>query len=318
MTNLSRYLAASANSRPDASALVSGMTTTSYSMLRNEAARVADYLTDGGLRPGDHVGVMLPNGPDFAAIFYGVLHAGGVVLPLNPQMHSRPLDFFLTITDARLLFVPPQHAIEETVAAVTAGVQPVEIGRHGIAHLTAGFTGRAEPMSRADGDTAVVLPIANTIGAHTVQLTHGELTDNQSMTASDLLGFGESDVVMGCLPLTERVGLTYGLLATVSTASTLVFSGVDPAFDPGSTLEEIEEESITVFEGTPPMYLALMDAAHRSGGDFSSLRVCVLANGSLPEDVLHQFEDRFGCVVVHADELLAASSPVAHRKTDLM
>src|SRR5262245_33209941 len=63
VTNLSVYLAESANKYPDARAVVSGHTTTRYSALADDVARFADYLTDSGLQPGERVGVMLPNGP---------------------------------------------------------------------------------------------------------------------------------------------------------------------------------------------------------------------------------------------------------------
>jgi long-chain acyl-CoA synthetase len=307
MTNLSVYLAESANKYPDASALVCEDTTTSYSALANDVARFADYLIDGGLRPGDRVGVMLPSGPEFAVVFYGVLHAGGVVVPLNPQLHGRSVEFYLTITDARMLFVPPRHALASTVAAVTAGTQPVEVGKHGIAQLTAGFPGRSQPVGRAARDAAVVSPIAETAGAHTVSLTHGELADSQAVTAELLLPLGQDDVVMGCLPMNERSGMTCGLLAAISSGSTLVLPGFDPLFDPATALETIAAERITVFEGVPATYVALLDAAHHSDEDYSSLRVCVSAGGSVPVDILRRFEDRFGCVVVDADELLSAS-----------
>jgi long-chain acyl-CoA synthetase len=307
MTNLSVYLAESANKYPDASALVCDDTTTTYSALGNDVARFADYLTYGGLQPGDRVGVMLPNGPEFAVVFYGVLHAGGVVVPLNPQLHARAVEFYLTITGATMLFVTPRHAIADTVAAVTAGAQPVEIGRHGIAQLTTGFAGRAEPVNRAACDAAVVSPIAETTGAHTVQLTHGELVSSQAVTAEHLLPLGQNDVVMGCLPTTERSGMTCGLLAPISSGSTLVLPSFDPVFDPATALETIAAERVTVFEGVPAMYLALLDAAHHNDEDFYSLRVCVSAGGPVPADILRRFEDRFGCVVVDADELLAAS-----------
>src|SRR5262245_51223253 len=128
MTNLSVYLAESANNYPDISALVCDDTTKSYSALGNDVARFADYLTDGGLQPGDRVGVMLPNGPEFAVVFYGVMHAGGVVVALNPALRARALELYLSMTDARMLFVRPRNVIANTVSAVIAGAQPVEIG----------------------------------------------------------------------------------------------------------------------------------------------------------------------------------------------
>jgi long-chain acyl-CoA synthetase len=303
VTNLSVHLAESANRYPDVRALVCDDTTTSYSALANDVARFADYLTYGGLQPGDRVGVMLPNGPEFAVVFYGVLHAGGVVVPLNSALHARAVEFYLTIAGARMVFVPARHAIANTVAAVTAGTQPVEIGRHGIAPLTAGFAARVAPVSRAAGDNAVVLPVAATNGAHTVELSQRELADSQAEAAGLLLSLGPNDVVMGCLPMTERSGMTCGLLAPISSGATLVLPSVDPVFDPATALETIAAERVTVFEGDPTMYMAMLDAAHHSDEDFSSLRVCVSAGGSVPADIVRRIEDRFECVVVDADML---------------
>jgi long-chain acyl-CoA synthetase len=306
VTNLSVYLTESATNHPDARAVVSDAMTTSYSALNDDVAKFADYLGDGGLQPGDRVGVMLPNGPELVTVFYGVMHAGGVVVPLNPALHARALDFYLTTTGARMLFVTPQHAIVKTAAAVTAGVQPVEIGSRGIAPFTAGFSGRSDPVNRAAGDVAVVLPLAETMGAHTIQLTHGELASSQAVTAGRLLPLGENEVVLGCLPMAERSGLTCGLLSAVSSGATLVLPGFDPAFDPASALETMAAERITVFEGVPAMYLALLDAAQHIDNEFTSLRVCVLADGSLPVDVSRRLAERFGCVIVDAEDLSAA------------
>lgn len=303
MTNLSTYLAESASKNPDRRALVCDDIAVSYSALSEDVARFADYLIFGGLRPGDRVGVMLPNEPKFAVVFYGVLHAGGVVVPLNPALHAHAVEFYLTITGARMLFAPPRHAIANTVAAVTAGTQPVEIGGHGIAQLTAGFAGRAEPVSRAARDAAVVLPVAETTGAHTVELSHGELADSQALAAETLLPLGQNDVVMGCLPMTERSGMTCGLLAAMSSGATLVLPSVDPALDPATALETIAAERVTVFEGEPTMYMALLDAAHHFDEDFSSLRVCVSAEGSVSANIVRGFSERFECVFVDADAL---------------
>jgi long-chain acyl-CoA synthetase len=302
VTNVSTYLAESANKCPDRRALVRDNIAVSYSALREDVARFADYLIFGGLRPGDRVGVMLPNEPEFAVVFYGVLHAGGVVVPLNP-LHAHAVEFYLTITGARMLFAPPRHAIANTFAAVTAGTQPVEIGRRGIAQLTAGFAGRTEPVSRAARDAAVVLPVAETTGAHTVELSHGELADSQALAADTVLPLGRDDVVMGCLPMSERSGMTWGLLAAISSGATLVLPSVDPALDPASALETIAAERVTVFEGESTMYMALVDAAHHDDEDFSSLRVCVSAGGPVPVDFVHRLDTRCDCVVVDADEI---------------
>jgi long-chain acyl-CoA synthetase len=58
--------------------------TKTYSELADQVSRLAAYVCAYGVRPGDRVGIMLGNRPEFAAAFHGVLHAGTVVVPLDP------------------------------------------------------------------------------------------------------------------------------------------------------------------------------------------------------------------------------------------
>ena len=80
--------------------------------------------------------------------------------------------------------------------------------------------------------------------------------------------------------------LTWGLLAALSSGSTLVLPSFDPVIDPATALETIAAERVTVFEGAPSMYVALLDAAHHNDQDFSSLRVCVSSSEKLRAAVL--------------------------------
>ena len=127
MTNLSLSLAESAARYPDAVVLRCDDVTTTYSMLAADVARFADYLIDGGLEPGDRVGAMLPNGPAFTVVFYGVLRAGGVVVAMSPSLSFRAVEFYSTVTDARILFHAGRRAVATDLAAVTAGTQPVRV-----------------------------------------------------------------------------------------------------------------------------------------------------------------------------------------------
>src|SRR3984957_18427133 len=118
MTNLSLYPVESADMYPDGLALRCDGVTTTFSELADSAARFAAYLDNRGLHPGDRVGVMLANRPEFAMVFYGVLHAGAVVVPMDPLRTAREVASALTNTGARLLiFAQPCWA------AATAGAQ---------------------------------------------------------------------------------------------------------------------------------------------------------------------------------------------------
>src|ERR1700729_4501394 len=128
MTNLSVYLVESADMYPDGPALRCEGATTTFSELADSAARFAAYLDNRGLHPGDRVGVMLANRPEFAMVFYGVLHAGGVAVPMDPLCSAHDVEFFLTDTGAGLLVFAPSCAAAAIPAALAAGVLPICVG----------------------------------------------------------------------------------------------------------------------------------------------------------------------------------------------
>ena len=67
----------------------------SYAELDDRSARLATLLREQGVEPGDRVGVMLPNVPEFPVAYYGVLRAGGVVVPMNVLLKRREIAFYL-------------------------------------------------------------------------------------------------------------------------------------------------------------------------------------------------------------------------------
>ena len=215
---------------PHAAALRCEGTTTSYSELHDDAARFASHLLDHGMNPGDRLGVMLPNRPEFAVVYYGVLYAGGVVVPMNPLQSAREVEFFLSNTGARTLFHAPQCASAATAGALAADASPVAVDAEGLASLISGVTGHPQPVPRGGHDTAVILHTSGTTGVPKgAELTHRNLVRNQAATARNLLNLGPDDVVMGCLPLFHAFGMTCGLVSAISTGATLALL---PRFDP--------------------------------------------------------------------------------------
>src|SRR5262249_51205199 len=83
-----------------------------------------------------------------------------------------------------------------------------------------------------------------------------------------------------------------------------------PRFDPGAALEMISRDKVTVFEGVPTMYSAMLHHPGRSEADLSSLRVCVSGGAAMPGEVLRGFEAAFGCIILEGYGL-SETSPVA-------
>jgi long-chain acyl-CoA synthetase len=308
MPNLSFYLAESADRYPHAAALRCEGATTTYSQLADGVCRFAEFLVRLGINPGDRVGVMLPNRPEFVVVFHSVLHEGAVVVPMNPLQSAREVAFFLSNTGAKVLFFAPECAAAATAGALAAGVCALAIDSAGLADLTAALAGFRRPLPSAADDTAVILHTSGTTGVPKgAQLTHDNLSRNQAVVAGSLLDLEPDDVVMGCLPLFHVFGMTCGLLAAMSAGATLALL---PRFDPADALRMIAAERVSIFEGVPAMYVAMLAAADRIDVDLSSLRVCVSGGAAMPVEVLRAFEDRFGCKVLEGYGL-SETSPAA-------
>jgi long-chain acyl-CoA synthetase len=276
-----------------------------YADLQDAAARAAGLLKSLGVEPGDRVGIMLPNVPAFPIAFFGALGAGAVVVPMNPLLKSREVAYYLGDSGAKVLFAWHAVADEATKGAADTGTQVVDVADP----LLPLSSQDPVPVTedRGGDDDAVILYTSGTTGRPKgAELTHANLTRNAELTATTLLKSGTGDVVMGCLPLFHVFGLTCGLNATVMAGSTLTLL---PRFDAGKALEIIERDRVTIFEGVPTMYAAML---HHTGErpDVSSLRLCVSGGAAMPVEVLRGFEDAFGCIILEGYGL-SETSPVA-------
>ncbi len=309
MPNLSLKLVESARNFPDRIALRCDDLSYTFAEFDAAAARVATFLDREGIEPGDRVGLMLPNSPVFALAYYGITHRGAVAVPMNPLLKAREVEFYLRNTGAKALFATPTFADAASAGAQAAGAKTWLVDDAGLAAMISDLPPQAEVVDRDDADTAVVLHTSGTTGKPKgAQLTHGGLARNAEVATRTLIETGPDDVVMGCLPLFHVFGLTCGLNAAVTVGATLTLI---PRFDARKAIEVIQRDGVTVFEGVPTMYSALLGVA----ADFpqsatDSLRVCASGGASLPVQVLNDFEKTFGCMILEGYGL-SETSPVA-------
>src|SRR5918998_3866696 len=125
--NLANALSETAERHGDRTAFKLDDFELSYHMLDCAASRIANLLEDRGLEPGDRVGLMLPNLPYFPALYYGILRAGGVVVPMNVLLKGREVAYYLTDPGARLLFAWHGFAEAAGEGAREAGAEVVDV-----------------------------------------------------------------------------------------------------------------------------------------------------------------------------------------------
>jgi long-chain acyl-CoA synthetase len=252
--------------------------------------------------------VMLANTPEFCIVCYGVLRAGGTVVPMNPLLKSREVEYYLSDSGAGLLFAAADSPGEPAPGAAAAGARFVPAGAADLAALLQAQLPAPGVADRADDDTALILYTSGTTGQPKgAELSHANLRTNAQLSAETLFSLSPSDVVMGCLPLFHVFGLTCGLNTSVNSGATLALLA---RFDPGQALEIIQRCRVTVFEGVPTMYAALLHHPDRDRYDLSSLRICVSGGAALPVELLRSFEAAFGTMILEGYGL-SETSPVA-------
>jgi long-chain acyl-CoA synthetase len=304
--NLADVLVRTTASFPDRLAVRLDDITLTYADLDERSARVAGLLAADGVHPGDRVALMLPNVPDFAAVYYGILRAGAVVVPMNPLLKEREVGYYLSDSGARLIFAWHGCAEPARAGADIAGAACRVVDADFGDKLTAPPAGGV--VCRDGSDTAVILYTSGTTGMPKgAELTHASLVNNADITATDLIRIGPSDVVFGGLPLFHSFGQTCGLNAAISTGACLTLVS---RFTPDKAFEVLARDRVTVFEGVPTMYVALLAAPERETYDPSALRLCVSGGAALPVEVLNGFEKEFGCIILEGYGL-SETSPVA-------
>jgi len=278
-----------------------------YAALDRASASVAGLLRDRGVRPSDRIAVMLPNIPEFAVVYYGVLRAGGVVVPMNPLLKEREVAYYLGDSGAALIFAWQGCTEEALAGAGRAGATCVLVDSH-FGDLLASTSPVAEVVERAPSDGAVILYTSGTTGQPKgAELTHANLSTNVETMSTDLLKVVSSDVIFGGLPLFHSFGQTCALNAAVRVGACLTLV---VRFSPGKVLEVLERDAVTIFEGVPTMYVALLGEPGRDRYNVSALRVCVSGGAAMPVEVMRGFEDAFGCTVLEGYGL-SETSPVA-------
>ncbi|MFF6872408.1 AMP-binding protein [Streptomyces sp. NPDC012450] len=328
MLNLSVLLEDSARTHPDRNAVVLGTTRLTYAQIDAAANQVANLLVDRGVWPGDKVALSCPNVPWFPIVYYGILKAGAVVVPLNILLKGREVAYHLADSEAKAYFCfeggeglpmgAEGHAgFSETpacehfflITADPAAESPIE----GVETMGAALRGTAatfDGIGTSGDDPAVLLYTSGTTGqAKGAELSHANLVLNALAVNQLLENRPALDTHLVVLPLFHSFGATVQMNAGFSTASTLVLL---PRFDARQAVSLMQREDITVFAGVPTMWWGLLQALTEDVDVeriARNLRVGVSGGAALPAELIKQVRERLGVQVLEGYGL-SETSPV--------
>jgi long-chain acyl-CoA synthetase len=329
MLNLAVLLEETARQFPGRVAVAFNEMKLPYAAVNAAANQVANLLTDMGLQPGDKVALSCPNLPYFPIVYYGILKAGMVVVPLNVLLKPREIAYHLQDSDARAYFcfegtdVLPMGQMGHAgfgqapacerfilMTANPAGPSPID-GVPTLGMLMAPKPPTFATVQAAADDTAVILYTSGTTGQPKgAELSHANMLLNARL-ADNLYARAEHDVHLVTLPLFHSFGQTVQMNGGFYTAATLCLL---PRFDPDAALRIMAQEGVTFFAGVPTMYWALLN--HPGAGQYdldkiaASLRLCVSGGAAMPVEVMRAFEQKFNVTILEGYGL-SETSPVA-------
>src|SRR5215472_4878433 len=325
MLNLAIVLEGTAREWPDRAAVVQGNTTLTYSQLDAASSQVANALVARGVGKGDRVAVSCPNVPYFPIIYYGILKAGGTVVPLNILLTEREIAYHLADCGAKAYFCfegAPELPIGKAGAAafdqtgscehfILLTAEPNATSPDPRRETLAEFTHRQPSACRAANteatDAAVILYTSGTTGqAKGAQLTHSNMLQNAQL-AGRLFGTHSHDVHLIALPLFHSFGQSVQMNAGLASGATLVLL---PRFSAEQALAIMENEKVTFFAGVPTMYHALLGCESESAGIADHLRVAVSGGAAMPGEIMRRFEKRFAVPILEGYGL-SETSPIA-------
>lgn len=329
MLNLSIILDDSARKYPEKTAFSLGETRMNYRQIRAMAGQVANALINAGIRPGDKVALSCPNLPYFPVIYYGILKAGAVVVPLSILLKKDEIAYHLQDSSSKIYFcfegsdalpmgIQGWEGFQQTpgcelfvcLTAKAGGENPFT-GAVSFTDFISGTGSECESPVTSAEDTAVIIYTSGTTGKPKgAELTHSNLLWNADL-CRHLFQLQDEDRMLIVLPLFHIFGQTCLMNAGVMhglTCALLV------RFEASAVQSLIVREGITLFAGVPTMYWGLVNHFDPEEEDRllsikKTLRLCVSGGAALPVQVLKDFERKYG-VPIHEGYGMSEGSPV--------
>jgi long-chain acyl-CoA synthetase len=324
---------ASAERAPERDAIRYFDETLSYGELNALADRFATLLSTRGVEKGDRVAVYTQNNPQFPLAQYGAWKRGAIVVPLNPMLKAKELDYHLNDSGAKVLVcleglyadvakeVVPSTNVEHVFTTSELDFLPEEERPEILANTERQrfedtedlleVLRETEPDAEAreqvsPDDVAYLVYTSGTTGQPKGTMeTHSNIAFNSEVYRV-WMQIGDDDSVFGAAPLFHITGLIgHVTLAGIAGVPLVLFH----RFDPGEALRLIDKWRPTMTIASITAFIAMMSAPGSEGVDLSSLTKCYSGGAPVAPSIVDQFEEKFGVYIHIAYGLTESNSP---------
>jgi acyl-CoA synthetase (AMP-forming)/AMP-acid ligase II len=279
-------------------------TSVSYESLRRQVNTMAEALAGMGIRRGERVANVLPNGlPTIVAFLAGSV--AGTAAPLNPAYRFEEFSFYLEDTSARVLLVPPEGAEDARRAATHLNipvfvVQMDEAGNVSIVGAPRGAT--VTPPSPED--VALVLHTSGSTGRpKRVPLKHKNLAVS-CQNVMETYGLTAKDVSLCVMPLFHIHGLVASTLSSFLAGGTVV---VPNKFNPMSFWRTVRDYGVTWYSCVPTIHQLSVARLNAKPDGIEKLRFVRSCSSALSPALMEKIENVVQVPVLEAYGMTEAS-----------
>ncbi|WP_405969670.1 FadD3 family acyl-CoA ligase [Streptomyces sp. NBC_00988] len=259
----------------DAEAVVDGPLRLTFTELVERVRVAAGAFASAGVEQGDRVAIWAPNSAEWIVAAFGLMTAGGVVVPVNTRFKADEAHDIIVRSGAKAVLV--QEGFLGLDFTAPPGVPVID--------LKSGFLASGSPFERkvtGDQVSDIVFTSGTTGRPKGVLMTHAQ-TLRLYAEWCDLAGVREGDRYLIVNPFFHIFGFKAGMVASLIRGMTIL---PVPVFDVDTVLDLVEREKVTVLPGPPTLYHSLL--TDRGTRDLSSLRVAVTGAADIPVELIRR------------------------------
>jgi len=271
----------------------------SWAELSDEADAVARGLWSLGIRRGDRVGLWSTNCIEWIVMHMGCARAGAALVNVNPAYRSHELQFTLTRSRMKALFLwhrDKRADYEEILNRARHGLS-LEL-KHTIYFdspewLALKYTPGELPAQVSVDDVANIQYTSGTTGLPKgVMLTHHNIVNNGQFLAQGF-HYTEQDKIVVPVPLFHCYGCVIGTMSAVNSGAAIILPNW--TFDPRATLKAVHEERATSVYGVPAMYVAELALDNFASYDLTCLRTGMMSGAPCPVELMKRVLEEMHC-----------------------
>lgn len=315
---------------PRKNAIVCGDQTRNWGDFVRNINRVANHLIETGIKKGDSIAVMMGNSIEMLECLFGVIRAGGCVVPLSGFLTADQLESLLSDCDAVAAFVSYdfhertenlQHRLPMIETWIAHGFDAE--GWASVADIYAAATDTLPNVRHEMTDTFNIIYSSGTTGLPKGIVQTHRTRLHWAFSNAVEMGFSSDCRALTTTPLYSN-GTWLMMLPSLFAGGTL---HVMPTFDVSDFLATVERERITHTFMVPTQYLAVLECSELNEADLNSLRTVLSAGSPLRRDTKHKiinqispflyelygFSEGFGSILKphqHAEKFDTVGTPV--------